>query len=529
MTRLYRAGRLLVIAGVLAGPLVSVAGGFLMSAGTDETWILMGVRGLVEHGRLGAGSPYRSVHSTGGVYTLGTALLHAVSGGRLEVIRLFAVLSLIGLLVVLHRWAGRLGLSPLRRWLLAAGVLAVPGTLALGAQAHGTLAAVLLLILGCAAWGDRAPASLGRRLVPALLLGTAAATRLDCVFALVAPLLAALLPAHERRVHVIDAAWVLAGGALVFLAEFGGLWLLSTGVNGAAAGASFGAAGQAFPLGYLIPLRLGFWEIGQGFLPLLLAVLATVGWILARPTVNQPRGLDAWLVFGWVAWLAWLTRAPIPHLRYLWPALSAFYCVGLFSLARLLPDSGAGPQVTVALGVALLAQAYLHTARIFLHGEADIVSWEQSRETRQSAQYGPFKHRRFQRAMARQIQALPADQPVATIGFNTALTFLTRRPVLPIETYLPGKLGEAFAFRATDRSDGSPGATPRWLLITPFVNRYPIGYISPRLHHWIEASCQLQARQGPYLLYRIVGPLPASADVFALDRDEPALPLTAPP
>src|SRR4051812_46777802 len=125
LNRLLRAGETLLRVGVIFVPVACLAGIFLMTAGTDETWILFGPRGLAEYGRYEAQSPFLGVHSTGGLHTALAALLHLIGGGRIEVIRLLSVLSVTGLLYVLWRWALRFDLEGPHRWLLTAAPLAV--------------------------------------------------------------------------------------------------------------------------------------------------------------------------------------------------------------------------------------------------------------------------------------------------------------------------------------------------------------------------------------------------------------------
>ena len=66
MDRTLNIGGMLLRAGVVLAPFACLAGVLLMTAGTDETWILLGVRGLVEHGQYAAESPFNSVTTTGG-------------------------------------------------------------------------------------------------------------------------------------------------------------------------------------------------------------------------------------------------------------------------------------------------------------------------------------------------------------------------------------------------------------------------------------------------------------------------------
>ena len=519
-TRIVDKSGLLLRAGVVLAPIACLAGVFLMTAGTDETWILFSVRGLVEHGRYAAESPLNSVLTTGGLYTVLSALLHFIGGGSLEVIRLLSVASLAVLLFILRLWALRKAITGRLCWLVAGSPLLVPGTFMLSSQAYGAVLAFLLVAIGLMLWGELEPGTNRRRLLIALLLGTAAATRQNVVFALIAPLMMVLL-ARSNRAHLVDSLVVLLLGGFIFLAEKSMLSAISVNIISRPETSGLGNPLSA-PLGYWIPLRLANWGIGQGFMPLLLSLLVSIGWMQTRNRLDRSEGIDSLLVFAWLAMLAWMLMAPIPHLRYLWPALAAFAVVGMFVLALLFDKYDLHPANILVVGFAILATGYLDGARSYLHGESDILSWQLNRETGYSLQYGPFRHRQFQQAIVDRLVQIPLDEPVATIGFNSALSFLTRRTIVPVKAFYPeeGEQGSIF-WRPENKS---PPVRPKWLVSTPFVNQYPSAYMSHHLYAWLKANTRVSARQGPYVLYEVLGPFPESPDVFFLDKWGPSLP-----
>ena len=158
----------------------------------------------------------------------------------------------------------------------------------------------------------------------------------------------------------------------------------------------------------------------------------------------------------------------------------------------------------------------------FLHGESDILSWQLSRETSYSLEYGPFRHLQYQRAIVKRLLQIPADEPIATIGFNTALSFLIRRTVAPVQVYYPDDGKEsAVIWRPAAMN---PPVRPRWIVFTPMVNHYPNSFLSHQLYEWIKSNCRVADRQGPYVLYEVIGPLPDNPDVFSLDHWGPNLP-----
>jgi hypothetical protein len=443
-----------------------------------------------------------------------------IGDGRIEVIRLLSVVSIAALLFTLWQWALRFNIRSPHCWLVAAAPLLVPGTLMFGAQAYGTVLAFLLVTVGLMLWGELEHGTWRRRLLAGLLVGTAAATRPDCVFALFAPLAAVLLT-RRNRTHLLDSMLVMIIGIFVFLFQAYLLWMFSVNVLWKPeAYADWNPF--SIPFGYLIPLRLAYWSIGQSFMPFALAVLISLGWSRARLGINKPYGIDALLAFAWLALLAWLFQAPIPHLRYLWSALAAFASVGMFTLALLLQAQTRHSGNVLILGIALLAMGYLDGTRSFLHGESDILSWQLARQTSYSLEYGPFRHIQFQRAMVKRLLQIPPDEPIATIGLNTALSFLTRRTIVPVQAYYPEKGKDDFV--TWRPATANPPVRPRWLVSTPIVNNFPNSYMSHQLYNWIKSNCRVADRQGPYVLYEVFGSFPEKPDIFTLDRWGPNLP-----
>ena len=481
-----------------------------MTAGTDETWILFGVRGLVEHGSYAAESPFNSVQSTGGLHTVLAAFFHLIGDGRIEIIRILSVVSVAVLMFALRQWALRLDIPSPHRWLVTAAPLLVPGTMMFGAQAYGEVLAFLLVTVGLMLWGELESGTWRRRLLIALLLGTAAATRQNVVFALIAPLIVVLLT-RSNRTHLIDSVFILIIGCFVFVSQYLLLKTISVNIlwNPGASG-----LGNPFsdPLGYLIPRRLAFWSIWQSFMPFVLAVLISIGWLHARLSVKKPYGLDALLVFAWLAMLAWLFQAPISHLRYLWPSLAAFASVGMFAMVLLLKASKLHVGNVIVLGIALLATGYLDGARTYLHGESDILSWQLSRETNYNLEYGPFRHLQYQRAIVDRLLKIPATEPIATLGFNTSLSFLTRRNIVPVQAYYLEEEKNKVVFWRPARM--SPPIRPHWIVMTPMINHYHSARIGYQLNDWLKLNGRVIDRQGPYVLYEVTGSFPEKSDIF---------------
>jgi hypothetical protein len=517
----------------VAAPAFCVIGTLLMALGTDEAWILLGVRGLVDSGTYGLGSPIRSDFTTAGPHTVLACLLDGWSGGRLEVIRLISPLSLIALFVVSHQLTRRVQSDRgAVCWMALSSILAVRGTFLLGAQAHGEVLAMVFVAAGALLWDRLPPSSWSRRMGAGVLLGLAAATRLNCVLgAFALPLAACWAGRARRRTELCDGLLAMVLALALLGIQWATLAWFSVPLHPDAARAARTDCGLGGilqgPLTYLIPMRLNFWIVGEDLIPLGLAVLVTVGWLWARQTIPTPKGIDFLLTFAWLLWIAWHVQAPIPHLRYLWPALVPFFLAGGAVLARLhragveerRPSLRLG---TIAVCVALVVSGTLDGVRTYLSGDADLISWEWQRGTRHSLQYGPFTAARSQREMSRHLRQLPPGDTVVSLGFDTALTYLSGRPVRSVQCCYPGASEGVYRLAPEDMSADEP----RWLAVTPFVSRFPYAsYLSPRLHQWIEQHCGLAARHGQYLLYRILDRLPETDEIFRLSSWEPPLPL----
>jgi len=527
--RIQAAMDFLLRAGVVAMPVLCLAGVFLLTAGTDECFLVLHARGLAEHGRIGEGSNLHSSHtlSTSGPYTAIAALLHWIGRGSLQAVRLISPLSAVGMIFVLLRLADRTrGRKDGDRWIVASSILIVHGLFMLGGQAYGEVLATTLVFSGALLWAELPPGSWRRPLLSGLVLGLAAATRLNCLPAFLAIGVTWITGRGVRKTEFRDAAIAAGTGLAAFAAQWTLFVLLARDPLAPSEWmGDFGVASPPEPLGYMIPKRLGYYIIAQDHLALVLSVGITVAWTCwARRRVADPRAGDVLLAFAWIEGLAWLAKAPIPHLRYLWPSLASFAAVGGLSLAaafRAAVEADSRTLQRAVLGVALAGavSGYLEGGRILLHGESDLLSFEYQRATHPTLQYGPFKHLLAQREMVRLLQTLPPGQGIATFTFDTALAFETRRPILPIHCSYLEQYHYYLPQARKDRSN-----YPRWLVVTPMVNRFPDSYFTPRLHEWVGKNCRLEAKCGPYVLYEVTGTYPPTNDLFVLDHWESPFP-----
>lgn len=503
--------RLLTVAAFIL-PLEILLGVFCLSAGTDETWTLFGVRGLAEHGAYGAGSPLSAVPTAGGLYTALTSLLHIAGGGRLEVIRLASVGSLLVLAFGLFRWVrSELGPGP-APWLAVLSLVAVPGTVVVGSQAYGGAPAVVTAVFGLWVSTRLEPGSWTRGLLVGALLGLAAATRWNVAPVVGAPFAAAVLTRASRK-EIADGAIAFIVGVATFVGLVYALLLISVEVPDAShlRGASGTDAGP-LPLAYLIPFRLKFFLVAESYVQVGLLASVVAGWALVRGRFREPRFLDGLVAFGALLWAAWLLKAPIAHLRYLWPALAVFAFVGFTTLALVYQDARASEGLRVQAAILFVVFAFvgagaLRSGRVLLHSGSDVISWEWNRRVPIRHDFGPFRYKIAEGQVVARLRALPEDDEIGVLGSLAPLAFLSRRTMRPV--------------KPPDTAEGTRTAValeaprpPRWIVVTPGINDYPGLFITPGVASWLSQACRLDSDFGPYRLYEVTGEFPEDPDFF---------------
>jgi len=508
----------IILTGVLAFA-VAVAlflGGsalFLMTLGFDEAWMLLGVQGLVENGVYGHDLAAGTAN-TGGLYTLVESLLFAVFGADLPVLRIFSFASLLVLLGGIGRWTTFTYRSRTAGLLTAGVVLGVPGTLILGSTAYGTVPAVMLLFWGTFLWHRLKDTGHKRWLVCGAILGLGVATRLNCIF-IFAALLGAALFSRERKQELRQAvATSLLGGLIASICH-------AILVNLAGSSEGIGLCRSLFDY----PALMNRWLVANAFLPLPFLVATTIGYVFLD-RMKRTVGMDVpemgvqLLWFGWLSWGMWVLRSPIPHLRYLWPALAAFAFVLGICLAALhawgkLRNRSLAVTAALLLSLTFVVTGCVSTLRHLLMGEANLLLWEWSHEA-PLTRFRRLHHLNSQHQMAGYLRRHVAeDEVVGVLGLDLELTFLSGRTVRPFEWY-------------RQRGMWGPEHLPLRLLVPPMVGTYL--HLDPHAIPWIEANCKLLAQFGAYSLYEVTGRYPDDPDILDLSfRPAHRNPLSAPP
>jgi hypothetical protein len=262
------------------------------------------------------------------------------------------------------------------------------------------------------------------------------------------------------------------------------------------------------------PELLTRWHVANALAPLPLLVAATAGavWAVRRDhAATGTAGTFPWLVllpFAWLAYGAWMVKAPIPHLRYLWPALPCFAVLGGHALGAAYQKAKEAGAVGTRLAVLALALSLVVTGvgtslRQLVYGDHDQMSLEWSGQ----GTVNPFRRFRalsFQRAAARHLaeKAKPGEMTLA-LGMGRAIGYLAERPVM--------STGEFF-FRP---GSWPPPRTPRVL-----VSLLGLQFLHAPAYLWLEENAEVEAKFGPYVFYRVKGPYPKDLEILIPD-DQP--------
>jgi hypothetical protein len=500
----------LIRSGLVLSIVFAIGGVFLLTLGFDEAWILQGIHDILRpvHPDLRVDP----VSTSGGFFAVAQLGITAIFGTSVCVHRALSVVCLAVFVIALIRWGRAHLTSRTAALLVPTVVIGAPGTLVFGASALASVSATMLAVAAVLSWDGIAESRTKRWIVCGLLTGLAAATRLEWITLFPSLVGWALFLRDDRRARVVDALGVTAIGIAVLVVNL--LWMGSFSSRQTSALAD--STGMAnWGLDY--PRLLNRFAIGDGFLPIGTMVLATlVAWVLTR---IERQCWPCWLCLipcGWLIWAGWTIRSPIPHLRYIWPALACFSIVFGFGLGRLYEwGTSTGPRLArvgaLLLGLACLASGLGVTFRDLVLGDSDHLSFEWSREARMP-NYRRFQCIQDQNAAAEYVSmAFGPDEDVPVIGWDFPLRYLTGRRVARLS---------GFAAQGTTRSV----ALPRRLVITSGVGTYV--QLDPRGRRWIEENCRLEAQFGQYCFYRVIGEYPDDLSVLALSViDYPIQPL----
>lgn len=464
---------------------------FFLSMGFDEAWLLSHYREIAE-GEVFAYKMAPNSLTSGGVFTLLNAVLFRFFGAHLWIFRMVSFCSLLGILSVLLRWAKMEKMGAAATCIVLSGLLSMSGSIELSAQAFADFLGLFFILIGLSAARSR-PLFFGA------CLGIASSIRLNLLSIIPAVLLEIILFETPAREKFRQGTLVLLSGALFF---FLGEWIVVyISPEKAAKLFEYSEEFIGWHVMWFDYVRiLNRWIVANGFFPFFLMVaISLFAWFDRTPLARIFRTLA---LFGWIHWCAWILRAPIAHLRYLWPSLAAFGIVGGFALASLYRWAQTKEFFYVKCAVLLVAcslvlQNFVSVSRALLFGDSNLLSWEWCRET-------PLQSFRWYRAtpnqqkMAEYLRShYEKKEDIGAIGLNLEMEMLSGCRVIPLQFY--------FDKWHTD-------SLPKKLLVSPMLGSYI--YLEPELFIWMEKNLVLEAQFGGYILYNVIGNYPRRPEMF---------------
>ncbi|MFG6428500.1 ArnT family glycosyltransferase [Roseateles sp. LYH14W] len=488
--RLNKLSPLLTVHAIIVAAfcLIFLAGAVLLTVEPDEVWNLMSTMkafGLPQPPTSALDAP---VTTTGGLHALLHGLVALVHSGDILLHRLVSVVAALCLLALVYRTLRRhVGNSALAAAGTAVFVTA-PGFLLQASLATSEIIATMVFLLAALYWVGPGHRSAVGALAAGVLFGLACATRMTCLSMLPALLLWAVFAGRGWPVRLAHALLAVATAGSVFAACVAGYvvafadvpWHDAVAAAGSASGVARGYDG--------VLLRLNYAVVGEGVMPVL-ALLALTGWICSR-LVAQREGdatlqLCSFLLFaGLSGWLAWLVKAPISHVRYLWPAIPLLWLAGLLLAASALARAERPRVLWIAHAVVVASCAVqgLLNVRMLAVGESLMLVYEAARRTPLSRPGSYGVPRANQEAMARHLAELPSTANV---------TAFLPQAAYPL-TYLGG--------RTVGRWQVTQGASADdYQLVQPTD---PIWVGDWDRIGWVKTHMTLEQAYGDYALYR---------------------------
>jgi len=455
----------------------------------DESWILLSTYRAFGGEVAGAGAVTFPTVTSGGLHFL----IHGLLGLATHAIVLHRAISLLfltGLMLMVYGLMRRRAASPRGAAMAATFVMATPGTVLVSTLAMAEIMATVLLLATAAYWAGRGRNSLAGAALTGLMLGLTCATRANCLVCVPVVCGFACLDAPDWKRGLARAALVLGASLAVYVACLGAyITMFTVGDWSAFRSVLFVATGvgEDKSLGQ----HLLYLSLAADFFPTLL-----VAGLLAGLTAGRRSGAELRLPLLLVALalagaLAWVAKAPIPHVRYVWPfAPLLFVAAGL-----LVQDLGLrerrGPRLAMHLLVIAAVVQQLATALVYVAaGDSLVAVYQANRQAGLNPGIAVHADARDQQAMARAIAALPADAEIATstppLGYP--LTYLSGRPIRAAREWHPTRPG------------------PLYFLVSP--GDHAVFHLNAQTSGWLTRNATPAFRSGGYALYAVTGKEP---------------------
>jgi hypothetical protein len=474
--------------------ILALAAIFMTTLGTDEAWVLNGLRSTLWPTTPNLTSEL--IGTNGGVFALLQLSVEWLVGSQVWAHRLVSLSFLAAAFYLVLRCSPVRNAPASMQWLLAAPLIAIPGVAEVGTAALGTSTGVFFMLSALLLWSANSLSLAARVVFGGLFYGAAASSRYDLVLVGPALLLVSCLQLQptgrvNARLNYGALTFVTIGFAVFLVNQ----WAMNPPVNEALGYDVSGAAGVS-GAAFNYPKLLNHWAGLQAFTPLALITLIITGAYWSRPEVegqqhsqSTPRFESLLAVTGCTLLIGWLLRAPIPHLRYLFPALFCFATLAVICLknaASLAMEQGSAKQwfLCQLIALACVVGSLGTSLRSIVMADSDIASWEWSREV-------PFDYyRRFvassqQKDAANYINNVIPPDSIIYSHVPYALRYMTNRAIVDIDRPAFNKINNV--------------SLRRYLVLTPSVGTYL--YMNPKFATWLQTNAVLQAEMGRYSFY----------------------------
>ena len=292
-----------------------------------------------------------------------------------------------------------------------------------------------LLIAAAWHWSARGSRTVAGSVVAGLLFGLSAATRLPALIAFPAIVIWSLL--HTRLIPrvVLHAVVAVATASMIFLLSVGIYYSLFDTQNLHAFAHNMALSTGGMRSTHDLASLISSFATSETLFPASVMVVVAVALIPSpqRDYVAAIRPLCVLLLLiGVIGWAAWIVRAPIPHVRYLWPALPAMWLCGVLLLVGWLMGLQPG-RARVLLHTAILslgATQFALSFRQVAYGDSLMLVYEAARWA-PMGWFQPFHARQDQDRVASIVSGLPADAQVYALmpPVSYPITWLSGREV----------------------------------------------------------------------------------------------------
>lgn len=466
------------------------AGVFVLTLEPDESWILFSTMKAFGIPLPPTSAVDNPVLTSGGLHLVLHGLIAQVAGTNISVHRLASIivtLVLLGIVfqIIEHQVKDRV--------LAAAGTAlfaTAPGFLLQSSLATAEIMATTIFLVAVLYWVHLGGRSVAMAIIGGVIFGLACATRMTCLSMLPAILVWSIF-AHRvwsarlfyPVLGVAIALFVYVAFVLVYFNLFNdSVWSMGVMKNAL-------ASGITRPYEGLI-MRLNYLATGDSIIPVI-AIVALGAWLISqlgnRDVCPETLNLCSFLFLaGSAGWLAWVIKSPIPHIRYLWPAIPMLWLaailLGLSALSKIKQQKTV-MIVHLALIIMCASQGLLNL-RMLAVGDSLALVYEAARRSELGTPKQFLLARIHQNEMAKILEGLPLSANI----------YAYVEPAAYPMTYISGRTVKSLrhAFKES---------TEDYLLVLPSDNS--IWLPKWDLIGWIQNNTTLAERRGEYKLYKI--------------------------